>query len=79
MDILNQINWNYVLGILLVFSLFASKIWLLPYLKKQGINKKYISLLEQSLLLGSMAFREEKIQAIFTIAIEIVQTTEIIS
>jgi len=78
MDILNSIDLNYVYAILLVFGLLGTKIWLLPYLKTKGINQKYYNLIEQSLLLGNMMFRSEKISKIFDIAVGIVSTLEVL-
>ena len=78
MEILNSIDLNYVYAILLVFALFGSKIWLMPYLRTKGINKKYYNLIEQTLLLGNMMFRSEKISKIFDIAVGIVSTLEVL-
>ena len=75
---LSQINWDYIIATLIVFALFAGKIWLLPYLKLKGINQKYINMIEEALLLGNMMFRSEKILKILKIALGIVTTLEVL-
>lgn len=76
MDILNQINLDYVIGVLIIFALFSVKIWLLPYLKSKGVSKQYLELVEQALLIGGTAFRSNKTKEIFFIAVEIVNALE---
>lgn len=72
MSLLNSVNLDYIFGTLIVIGLLASKIWLLPYLNKMGINKKYYNLIQEALLLGGYAFRADKVGKIISIAMEIV-------
>lgn len=79
MEILNLIDWNYILGILIIVGIIASKIWLVPYLQSKGITAKYYNLIQQALLLGGTMFRTEKVQSIISIALTIVGGLEILS
>ncbi len=79
MEILNLIDWNYILGILIVVGIIASKIWLVPYLQSKGVAAKYYNLIQEALLLGGTMFRTEKVQSIISIALTIVGGLEILS
>lgn len=76
MDFLSLINSEYIYAVLIVIALLVSKIWLIPYLNKMGIDKRYFNLIQEALLLGGYAFRSEKLNRIIIIALEIVCTLE---
>jgi hypothetical protein len=79
MEFLNSIRLDYIFGTLIVFALFTSKIYLLPYLKSKGVDSKYCSLVEQALLLGGLMFRSDKVKQIISIALTIVRGLEILN